>query len=138
MKYLCFLLNYTKSGLVAFVLAIGTTVPTQSAAQEASDRTSASFGQMLQKQTSRWCGSRWPPVPAALHWNGYGCWCGLGGGGAPVDRFDAACRAHDQCWAALRNPGEICHGAQEGTLLGYRWQWRNNQVGRWVTMSLTK
>ena len=92
-------------------------------------RTTLSFGLMLQQQTRQWCGSYFPPVPAALHWNGYGCWCGIGGGGTPVDEFDAVCKAHDECWGALRNPGEICHGVWGwGHFLAYRWRWADNEV----------
>ena len=107
----------------------------RASALEVSDRSSVSFGEMLQRQTSQWCGSYWPPVPASLHWNGYGCWCGLGGAGTPVDQFDATCKAHDECWEKHRNPGEICHGAQQGHLLGYRWQWTNNQVCQWFCLT---
>ena len=92
-------------------------------------RTTVSFGLMLQEQTRQWCGSYFPPVPAALHWIGYGCWCGIGGGGTPVDEFDAVCKAHDECWGALRNPGEICHGVKGwGHFLGYWWRWTDNEV----------
>ncbi|XP_071799540.1 basic phospholipase A2 caudoxin-like [Asterias amurensis] len=31
-------------------------------------------------------------------YNGYGCFCGIGGGGRPVDGVDRCCQAHDSCF----------------------------------------
>ncbi|XP_033636209.1 phospholipase A2 AP-PLA2-II-like [Asterias rubens] len=33
-------------------------------------------------------------------YDGYGCWCGLGGKGTPRDGTDQCCKIHDKCYEA--------------------------------------
>ena len=33
--------------------------------------------------------------------NGYGCFCGFGGSGKPIDSIDTCCQEHDECYAKL-------------------------------------
>ncbi|KXJ26406.1 Basic phospholipase A2 S11-61 [Exaiptasia diaphana] len=46
------------------------------------------FGKMIQCETKRW----------PTDYLGYGCWCGLGGKGTPVDETDQCCKEHDLCY----------------------------------------
>merc|ERR1739838_241338 len=42
-----------------------------------------------------------PDVNAFIYYN-YGCWCGFGGTGAPVDEVDRCCNVHDDCYYYCR------------------------------------
>ncbi|XP_075462160.1 basic phospholipase A2-like [Ascaphus truei] len=54
------------------------------------------FGQMILKVNGK------PPVPS---YTTYGCYCGIGGHGKPVDDIDWCCRVHDCCYEKMDRMG---------------------------------
>ena len=91
-------------------------------ALNATDRRADQLDSVLSFKTRNWCSN------AGLKFGrGYGCYCGKGHKPRkPVDKFDEACRCHDECWnLAARG---ICKGASSGEYLAYAWSTRANEV----------
>ncbi|NXR27230.1 PA2GE phospholipase, partial [Cinclus mexicanus] len=55
----------------------------------------AQFAVMITKKTGK----------SPLAYNGYGCYCGLGGSKQPLDATDRCCHAHDCCYRNLVSAG---------------------------------
>ncbi|XP_013404807.1 phospholipase A2 OS2 [Lingula anatina] len=58
-------------------------------------RNIAQFGAMISIATGR----------SPFDYNNYGCFCGVGGQGTPIDGVDRCCQAHDSCYTAATASG---------------------------------
>ncbi|KAM9494285.1 phospholipase A2-like [Clarias gariepinus] len=58
----------------------------------------------------------------AISYVGYGCYCGLGGKGWPIDNTDWCCHEHDCCYQNV-----VAAGCKTLTN-NYRWTCKNHQV----------
>lgn len=80
--------------LVALAISLGDFAPSQS---ELDKRSVIQLGEMIQCVI--------PGSQPLLQYSNYGCYCGPGGSGTPVDELDRCCQVHDQCYGdAKKHP----------------------------------
>jgi len=71
-------------------------------------RSSVQFGVMILCKVGR----------NPFEYNGYGCYCGIGGKGQPVDKIDQCCYEHDKCYENLRK-NDVCDSKSDLYLTTY-------------------
>eukprot|EP00117_Sycon_ciliatum_P027273 scpid102194/ scgid22197/ len=62
-------------------------------------------------------------LSAALRYNNYGCWCGVGGGGPTVDSIDQCCKVHDACYGSVET-----QGCGDPKYEDYHWRYSGGRV----------
>uniref|UniRef100_A0A0K0EGK9 Phospholipase A2 n=1 Tax=Strongyloides stercoralis TaxID=6248 RepID=A0A0K0EGK9_STRER len=62
---------------------------------------------------------------SAITYNNYGCWCGAGGSGTPIDGIDECCMMHDECYDAAIDR-KICYDVPYEYLDDYSWDCNNH------------
>ena len=116
--------NLFRALLVLLVAAVSMNANALSALN-ATDRRADNLYNLVDFQTKKWC----PNAGYKFGVIGHGCYCGYGHlSRKPVDKFDEACRCHDECWNRHRGRGEICNGASSGHRLAYSWSIKANKV----------
>ncbi|CAL1529353.1 unnamed protein product [Lymnaea stagnalis] len=83
---------YRMLGLLLILLATvnrAVTSPLQATEARSEKRGLIEMAKIIEYYTKR----------SAFDYNGYGCYCGLGGSGVPVDAVDRCCKGHDDCYS---------------------------------------
>jgi secretory phospholipase A2 len=99
--------------LISLFIASISSVPTDDFSE--SRNVAFQFRDMISKVTGR----------SAFDYLGYGCHCGLGGKGKPIDALDTCCQIHDQCYANTSTYLQFWNLCSPH-LVGYSWNYDNN------------
>ncbi|XP_078357398.1 phospholipase A2-like [Oculina patagonica] len=75
-------------------------------------RNAVQFGLMI------WCETKRNPFA----YNGYGCHCGVGGKGEPLDEIDRCCLIHDKCYDDIID-NKICGSYESAVYLTFYWRY---------------
>jgi secretory phospholipase A2 len=67
----------------------------------------------------------------ALDYNNYGCWCGVGGAGEPLDGIDECCMNHDKCYDSAIDDG-ACYDVPFEYVEDYSWTCQRMENGKKV------
>ncbi|XP_011671613.1 phospholipase A2 AP-PLA2-I [Strongylocentrotus purpuratus] len=59
-------------------------------------------------------------IEAGLDYNGYGCYCGFGGQGVPLDDTDRCCQTHDDCYSVVQN-SDMCRSSNQAYTITYNY-----------------
>uniref|UniRef100_A0A3B4T4V6 Phospholipase A2 n=1 Tax=Seriola dumerili TaxID=41447 RepID=A0A3B4T4V6_SERDU len=68
------------------------------------------------------------PDVSPLRYSDYGCWCGFGGRGTPLDEVDMCCKVHDKCYERSRKTPGCTAIADLPYVLVYDFACSNQQV----------
>lgn len=71
---------------------------------------------------------------ALMSYGFYGCYCGLGGQGTPMDGTDWCCWMHDHCYGRLEKAG--CNIRSQPYTYRVTWGRVTCEVGSWCPMQL--